>query len=220
MQHELILILDFGSQYTQLIARRVRELGVYCEIVPFYYSLDKIIERNPKGVILSGGPSSVYEEDAPKVSAGFYDTLKIPILGICYGMQLMATDLGGSSTPAAKREYGHAELKLLSGKSRLFNELPEKLDVWMSHGDHVTALPDGFRTTATTGDVVTAIENPEKSLYAVQFHPEVSHTPLGKQIISNFVFKIADCKADWSAASCGGFGARSDRKSANVRFCE
>jgi GMP synthase (glutamine-hydrolysing) len=200
MQHELILILDFGSQYTQLIARRVRELGVYCEIVPFHYSLDKIIERQPKGVILSGGPSSVYDEDAPKISIDFYDKINVPILGICYGMQLMATDLGGSSTPASKREYGHAELKLLSGKSLLFNDLPEKLDVWMSHGDHVTNLPEGFRTTATTGDVITAIENAEKNLYAVQFHPEVSHTPQGKQIISNFIFKISDCKADWSAA--------------------
>ncbi len=201
MQHELILILDFGSQYTQLIARRVRELGVYCEIVPFYYSIDKIIERQPKGVILSGGPSSVYDEDAPKINADFYDKVNVPILGICYGMQLMATDLGGSSTPASKREYGHAELKLLSGKSLLFNNLPEKLDVWMSHGDHVTTLPEGFRTTATTGDVVTAIENADKQLYAVQFHPEVSHTPLGKEIISNFIFQISDCKADWSAAS-------------------
>ncbi len=201
MQHELILILDFGSQYTQLIARRVRELGVYCEIVPYHYSLDKIIERQPKGVILSGGPSSVYDDDAPKINADFYDKINVPILGICYGMQLMATDLGGSSTPASKREYGHAELKLLSGKSLLFNDLPEKLDVWMSHGDHVTNLPEGFRTTATTGDVITAIENADKQLYAVQFHPEVSHTPLGKEIISNFIFQISNCTADWSAAS-------------------
>ncbi len=201
MQHELILILDFGSQFTQLIARRVRELGVYCEIVPWTLSVEKIIERNPKGVILSGGPSSVTDEDAPRVSADFYDKLNVPLLGICYGMQLISVDLGGKSEPATQREYGHAQLKRLSGKTTLFVDLPEKLDVWMSHGDHVTQLPEGFTTTATTGDVITAIENPERQIFAVQFHPEVSHTPLGKQIISNFIFNIANCQADWSASA-------------------
>ena len=201
MQHELILILDFGSQFTQLIARRVREQGVYCEIVPFHYSLEKIIERNPKGVILSGGPSSVYDEDAPKVSADFYDRIPVPILGICYGMQLISTNLGGNSVPAERREYGHAQLKRLSGKTALFTDLPEKLDVWMSHGDHVTTLPEGFSTTATTGDVITAIENPDRNIYAVQFHPEVSHTPKGKEIIKNFLFNICGCGSDWSAQS-------------------
>lgn len=201
MQHELILILDFGSQYTQLIARRVREQGVYCEIVPFHYSLEKIVERNPKGVILSGGPSSVYEEDAPQVSADFYEKIKSPILGICYGMQLLAKDLAGEVSPSDKREYGHAQLKRLSGKTVLFDNLPEKLDVWMSHGDHVTKLPEGFRTTATTGEVITAIENPERNIFAVQFHPEVSHTPQGKEIIKNFIFNICECTSDWSAKS-------------------
>lgn len=201
MQHELILILDFGSQYTQLIARRVREQGVYCEIVPFHYPIEKIVKRKPKGVILSGGPSSVYEEDAPKVSADFYDRLTVPLLGICYGMQLISTDLGGESTPAEKREYGHAQLKRLSGKTTLFTGLPEKLDVWMSHGDHVTKLPKGFSTTATTGDVITAIENPERQIFAVQFHPEVSHTPKGKEIIKNFIFNICGCVGDWSASA-------------------
>lgn len=201
MQHELILILDFGSQYTQLIARRVRELGVYCEIVPFHYSLEKIIERKPKGVILSGGPSSVYDEDAPRISTDFYQKLNVPVLGICYGMQLMATDLKGSSKPAAKREYGHAKLHILKLQSQLFQGLPDEIDVWMSHGDHVVSLPEGFKITATTGDVVTAIENTESKLFGVQFHPEVSHTPLGKSIISNFIFKVSKCRADWSAAS-------------------
>jgi GMP synthase (glutamine-hydrolysing) len=200
MHHELILILDFGSQYTQLIARRVREQGVYCEIVPFHYPLEEILERNPKGVILSGGPNSVYDEDAPKVSADFYQRIGAPILGICYGMQLMAVDLGGESKPAARREYGHARLKVLSGKTRLFAELPFELDVWMSHGDHVVSLPEGFHTTATTGDVVTAIENDEKRIFAVQFHPEVSHTPLGKEILRNFLFNICECKGDWTSA--------------------
>ena len=200
MQHELILILDFGSQFTQLIARRVREQGVYCEIHPFHLSVDEIIAKNPKGVILSGGPSSVTDEDAPRVPGDFYDRLQMPILGICYGMQLVAIDLGGTSEPAARREYGHAKLKVLSGKTALFNELPFELDVWMSHGDHVTTLPEGFHVTATTGEVVTAIENADRSIYCVQFHPEVSHTPLGKEILRNFLFQVCGCKGDWTPA--------------------
>lgn len=200
MQHELILILDFGSQYTQLIARRVREQGVYCEIVPFFYPLEKILERNPKGVILSGGPSSVYEQDAPKVSEDFYASIDAPIFGVCYGMNLIATDFGGTAEPSAQREYGHAKLKVLSGETQLFQGLPFELDVWMSHGDHVTALPEGFHQTATTGEMITAIENKEKRVYAVQFHPEVSHTPLGKEILRNFLFDICGCKGDWTSA--------------------
>lgn len=200
-QHELVLILDFGSQYTQLIARRVREQGVYCEIHPYHFSADEIAAKRPKGIILSGGPSSVTDEDAPRVEAGFYDKVDAPVLGICYGMQLAAVDLGGRSEPAARREYGHAKLKVLSGKTQLFDELPFELDVWMSHGDHVTELPPGFQTTATTGDVVTAMENDDRRIYCVQFHPEVSHTPLGKEILRNFLFKICDCKGDWTPSS-------------------
>ncbi len=198
MQHELILILDFGSQYTQLIARRVREQGVYCEIHPFYLSADEIAAKNPKGVILSGGPSSVTDEDAPRVAADFYDKVDSPILGICYGMQMIAVDLGGRNEPAARREYGHAQLKVLSGATKLFNELPFELDVWMSHGDHVTSLPHGFHTTATTGNVITAIESEERQIYAVQFHPEVSHTPLGKEVLRNFLFNVCRCRGDWT----------------------
>ena len=200
MQHELILILDFGSQYTQLIARRVREQGVYCEIVPFHYPLEKIIERAPRGVILSGGPSSVYDRDAPKVSRDFYEKVGAPILGICYGMNLIATDFGGSAEPSSEREYGHAKVRVLSGKTSLFDELPFELDVWMSHGDHVTALPEGFCQTATTGKMITAIENDERRVYAVQFHPEVAHTPLGKEILRNYLFKICGCRGDWTSA--------------------
>ncbi len=200
LQHETIIILDFGSQYTQLIARRVREQGVYCEIHPFHLSEEAIAAKHPKGVILSGGPSSVTDEDAPRVSADFYEKVEAPILGICYGMQLVAVDLGGASEPAERREYGHAQLKVLSGKTALFNELPFELDVWMSHGDHVTRLPDGFQTTATTGNVVTAIESEERGIYCVQFHPEVSHTPLGKEILRNFLFNICGCKGDWTPA--------------------
>ncbi len=199
MQHELILILDFGSQYTQLIARRVREQGVYCEIVPFHYALEKILERNPKGVILSGGPNSVYETDAPQVAEDFYTKINAPILGICYGMQLLAKDLRGAVSPSDKREYGHAKLKVLSGETRMFESLPFELDVWMSHGDHVSKLPEGFHTTATTGDVITAIENAEWQIYGLQFHPEVAHTPLGKEILRNFLFEICECRGDWTA---------------------
>ncbi len=201
MHHELILILDFGSQYTQLIARRVREQGVYCEIHPFNFPVDEIVAKRAKGVILSGGPSSVTDEDAPRVAPDFYDRVGAPVLGICYGMQLVAIDLGGKSEPAARREYGHAKLKVLSGATKLFDELPFELDVWMSHGDHVTTLPAGFHKTATTGDVVTAIENPDRGIYCVQFHPEVSHTPLGKEVLRNFLFNVCGCRGDWTPAS-------------------
>lgn len=201
MHHELILILDFGSQYTQLIARRVREQGVYCEIHPFNLAVDEVVRKRPKGVILSGGPSSVTDEGAPRLTSDFYEKIDVPVLGICYGMQLAAVDLGGASEPAGAREYGHARLKVLSGATRLFNELPFELDVWMSHGDHVTRLPDGFTTTATTGDVVTAMEDESRGIYCVQFHPEVSHTPLGKEILRNFIFKICGCRGDWTPAS-------------------
>jgi GMP synthase (glutamine-hydrolysing) len=198
LQHELILILDFGSQYTQLIARRVREQGVYCEIHPFNVSADAIAAKKPKGVILSGGPSSVTDADAPRVNDDFYKKIKAPVLGICYGMQLVALDLGGKTEPAARREYGHAKASVLSGQTRLFNEMPFELDVWMSHGDHVTQIPTGFHKTATTGDVVTAIESDEHRIYCVQFHPEVSHTPLGKEVLRNFLFGICGCKGDWT----------------------
>jgi GMP synthase (glutamine-hydrolyzing), C-terminal domain or B subunit/GMP synthase (glutamine-hydrolyzing), N-terminal domain or A subunit len=199
LQHELILILDFGSQYTQLIARRVRELGVYCEIVPFSYPLEKIVERSPRGVILSGGPNSVYDEGAPHVEPDFYEKTGVPILGICYGMQLIAKDLNGQVEPSARRGYGHAEVKVLSGETDLFQELPFELDVWMSHGDHVVKMPEGFHKTAKTGEIVTAIENRQRKIYAVQFHPEVSHTPLGKEILRNFLFKVCGCRGDWTS---------------------
>jgi len=198
LHHELILILDFGSQYTQLIARRVREQGVYCEIHPFHLAVDEIAAKRPKGVILSGGPSSVTDKDAPRVEPRFYKGVGAPILGICYGMQMVAVDLDGRNEPAAKREYGHAKVKVLSGATRLFNELPFELDAWMSHGDHVTEVPHGFHQTASTGDVITAMEDDERRIYCVQFHPEVSHTPLGKEILKNFLFEICDCKGDWT----------------------
>lgn len=198
MQHELVLILDFGSQYTQLIARRVREQGIYCEIHPFSLPVEEIRSRSPKGIILSGGPSSVTDDGAPRVTDDFYEKAGSPILGICYGMQLIANDLGGGSEPAERREYGRAELKRLSGKTELFRDLPEKLDVWMSHGDHVTELPEGFSKTATTGEVITAIEDPDRKIYGVQFHPEVAHTPKGSEILHNFLFDVCGCAGDWT----------------------
>lgn len=200
MKHEIILILDFGSQYTQLIARRVRELGVYCEIHPFHISIDEIAARKPKGIILSGGPSSVTDEDAPRLTEDFYAKIDVPVLGICYGMQLIAIDLGGRSEPAARREYGRAKLRVISGQSSLFDGLPSQLDVWMSHGDHVTRLPEGFHKSATTGDVITAFESDQKRIYCVQFHPEVSHTPQGREILRNFLFRICECRGDWTPA--------------------
>ena len=141
------------------------------------------------------------DDDAPRVQPDFFAKVSQPILGICYGMQLAAIDLGGKSAPAARREYGPARLKVLSGGTRLFRELPFELDVWMSHGDHVTEVPSGFDVTATTGDVVTAMENPERGIYCVQFHPEVTHTPLGKEVLRNFLFEICGCKGDWTPAS-------------------
>ena len=200
MNHELIIILDFGSQYTQLIARRVREQGVYCEIHPFHLPIEKIAAKRPRGVILSGGPSSVTDADAPRVTRDFYEKVTAPILGICYGMQLVAIDLGGKIEPAVRREYGRAHAAVMSGGTKLFNELPFELDVWMSHGDHVTELPAGFHKTATTGEVVTAMESDERGIYCVQFHPEVSHTPLGKEVLRNFLFDVCKCKGDWTPA--------------------
>ena len=197
-QHELLLIVDFGSQYTQLIARRVRELGVYCEILPFHTPVADIQALNPRGIILSGGPSSVTDEEAPRVDPSFYESLDKPLLGICYGMQLIAHDLGGKIEPANEREYGHAKLRRRSGPTRLFGNLPEELDVWMSHGDHVTELPEGFNITASTGDVITAIENADRNVFAVQFHPEVAHTPRGKDVLRNFLFYICGFEGDWT----------------------
>jgi GMP synthase (glutamine-hydrolysing) len=200
LHHELIIIIDFGSQYTQLIARRIREQGVYCEIHPFNTTVDEVLAREPKGVILSGGPSSVTDHGAPRLTPDFYDRVNAPVLGICYGMQLVSADLGGATEPGERREYGHAKLKVLSGRTALFDELPFEMDVWMSHGDSVTRLPDGFVKTATTGDIVAAMENADRGIYCVQFHPEVSHTPLGKEVLRNFLFGVCGCRGDWTPA--------------------
>jgi GMP synthase (glutamine-hydrolysing) len=174
-------------------------VGVYCEIHPFNIEIEKIRELNPKGIILSGGPNSVYEDRAPHCQPQLLD-LGIPVLGICYGLQLLSYFLGGKVEPSSRREYGAARIRLLSG-SRLLSNLPPDFPVWMSHGDHVTAPPPGFRVIAETDNALGAVENVERGLYGLQFHPEVAHTPDGKQILSNFVKSICDCVGDWSAAS-------------------
>jgi GMP synthase (glutamine-hydrolysing) len=196
--HETVIILDFGSQYTQLIARRVREAGVYCEILPFNTPLEKIQARHPKGLILSGGPSSVYQTDAPKPESGLVSAIKFPVLGICYGLQVIAVELGGEVESSPSREFGYARLKILDRESPLLKDLPPEMDVWMSHGDSVTSVPSGFRITALTDDAVNAFEDPARGIFGVQFHPEVAHTPLGAQILRNFLYSICGCKGDWS----------------------
>jgi len=199
--HETVIILDFGSQYTQLIARRVREAGVYCEILPFNTALDEVRARRPKGLILSGGPSSVYDDGAPRMSFELSGNGNAPVLGICYGLQLIAHKLGGDVQPATSREYGYARLEVIEPSSRLFAGLPREMDVWMSHGDNVTKLPDDFSVTARTAGAINAFENTSRGIYGLGFHPEVAHTPLGAQVLRNFLLDICGCKGDWTPAA-------------------
>jgi GMP synthase (glutamine-hydrolysing) len=197
-QHETVIILDFGSQYTQLIARRVREAGVYCEILPFNTPVERILVRQPKGLILSGSPSSVYQEQAPRPDAQLLQSSKCPVLGICYGFQILACDMGGEVKASPNREFGYARLKIVDETSCLFTGLPAEMDVWMSHGDQVTSVPPGFRVTALTDDALNAMEDTKRGIFGVQFHPEVAHTPLGAQVLRNFLFSICKCRGDWS----------------------
>jgi len=198
--HSKIIILDFGSQYTQVIARRIRECQVYSEIVRFNVTGSEIAELKPNGIILSGGPASVYDERAPQIDPQIF-SLGVPILGICYGMQLMAHHLGGQVEFSARREYG-AGLLLVTNGSALFEGIGPQLDIWSSHGDKVTTLPDGFRAAARSENSnFAAIENSERKLYGLQFHPEVAHTPRGKEILQNFVFRICHCAMDWTMGS-------------------
>ena len=201
MNHELVLVVDFGGQYSQLIARRVRECGVYCEIIPFNYTLERIKAKNPKAVIFSGGPNSVYAENTPKVDAGIYE-LGIPVLGICYGHQSMAQNLGGEVAHAGVAgEYGKTTV-VLDTNCKLFRTLEQNNLCWMSHQDYVEKVPSGFKIMATTNECpVAAMINDEKNLYGVQFHPEVVHTPFGKQMIKNFLFDICELTGDWTMSS-------------------
>jgi GMP synthase (glutamine-hydrolysing) len=197
---EKILILDFGSQYTQLIARRVRECHVYCELHPFDMALDEIKAFAPTGIILSGGPKSVYEEGAPAIDEELFE-LGIPVLGICYGMQLMSRHFGGEVVAAGKREYGHADLKAAGQPGPLFDGffIDGKSPVWMSHGDHVSIMPRGFEMVARSENApVCAIQHVERKLYGVQFHPEVNHTPQGATFINSFVRTICGCSGNWT----------------------
>ncbi|MCX6173240.1 MAG: glutamine-hydrolyzing GMP synthase [Ignavibacteriales bacterium] len=193
-----ILILDFGSQFTQLIARRIRESKVYSEIHPHTYSIEQIKKEKPVGIILSGGPMSVNESDSPKIPKEILE-LGIPVLGICYGLQLICKILGGKVEPASDREYGKAHLGIIKN-DLLFNGVGDGSVIWMSHGDYVTKLPDGFSLTAKTeNSPLCAISNPQKKIYGIQFHPEVAHTIFGKKILDNFLFDICNCKADWTS---------------------
>lgn len=199
---EKIIILDFGSQYTQLIARRVRESNVYSEIHPFNISFNKLKDLKPDGIILSGGPSSVYDDEAPLITPGVFD-LGIPILGICYGMQLTCYLHKGNVQSHSKREYGKAEIEIDINDDLLNGFLVNsKIQVWMSHGDRIETLPDGFETIAhTDNSPYAAMRNKDKNIYGVQFHPEVVHTPQGSKILDNFIFKICKCSPSWNMKS-------------------
>ena len=197
---ERILILDFGSQYTQLIARRIRELNVYAEIVPFHHSIDDIKNEKPSAIILSGGPSSLYEKDAPRVSDEIFK-LGVPVLGICYGLYVVVNAFKGQSAGASSREYGRAIINV-NKKSELLKGMAKKEQVWMSHGDKVTKIPDGFTVTASSGNAeIAAMENSKSRVYGVQFHPEVYHTTNGIKVLKNFLFRICRLKASWNMES-------------------
>jgi GMP synthase (glutamine-hydrolysing) len=197
VETQSIVVLDFGAQYSQLIARRIREQKVFSVVLPFNASLEEVRSYSPVGIVLSGGPSSVYDKDAPLADKRVFE-LGVPVLGICYGLQFMVYALGGKVRPAAKREYGHAKVELQCSDSQLFRGLPKLLAVWMSHGDSAEELPPGFRLTARTPNALAAIENPEKKMWAVQFHPEVHHTPLGTDILRNFALNICGAQPTWT----------------------
>jgi len=197
---DLVLVLDFGGQYNQLIARRIRECHVYCEMIPYYTSLKEILARKPKGIVFSGGPASVYAPGAPRIDPALYEA-GIPILGICYGMQLMAHDLGGRVEEAQGKEYGKTMVEIVS-EDALFEGLPSPMQCWMSHGDYISLPPPGFQVTACSEYTpVAAMSDPRRKLYGVQFHPEVRHTPLGQEILRRFLYKVCGVKGDWTVSS-------------------
>ena len=200
METQSIVVLDFGAQYSQLIARRIREQNVFSVVLPCTASLDEIKSYSPAGIVLSGGPSSVYDADAPPADERVLH-LGLPVLGICYGLQFMVYKLGGKVRAADKREYGHAQVELLNAASLLFTGLRGPLTVWMSHGDEAMELPPGFELIGKTSNAVAAIQNAAQKFYAVQFHPEVHHTPQGTEILRNFVFDVCGAKANWTAQS-------------------
>ena len=194
---EAVAIIDFGSQYSHLIARRVRECNVYCELFPYDTPFKKIMALQPKGFILSGGPASVYEKGATLAPVEVYES-HLPVLGICYGMQLITHQLGGTVEPGLKREYGQAVLHVSDESSPLFLELPDSLTVWMSHGDHVIDMPPGYGALAYTENVPNAVISDGSRIFGLQFHPEVVHTPQGREILKNFLFRICGCHGTWT----------------------
>src|SRR6195256_6568639 len=200
-----VVVLDFGGQYTQLIARRIREQQVFSSIFPCSTSMEEIMKLEPVGVVLSGGPSSVYDPEAPKCDPKLL-ALGVPVLGICYGMQWITHTLGGKVEKAERREYGRAQLNLEDstkgdGGSELFTGIPASLRVWNSHGDHVRALPEGFRTIAHTENAIAAVEDAKRKIYAVEFHPEVNHTERGTELLRNFLFNVCKAAPKWSGAA-------------------
>ena len=197
MKRELVIVLDFGGQYNQLVARRVRECNVYCEIYSYKTDFEKIKEMNPKGIILTGGPNSCYLEDSPTYQKELFE-LGIPVLGLCYGAQLMQHVLGGKVERADVREYGKSNLIISKPESKLFKDVPKESICWMSHFDYISKIAPGFEITSYTKDCpVASCENEEQKLYAIQFHPEVLHTEYGKNILSNFVMDVCNCSGDW-----------------------
>jgi GMP synthase (glutamine-hydrolysing) len=196
-EREAIIVIDFGSQYSMLIARRIRECQVYCELVPHDTPWEKIAPLNPRGFILSGGPASVYDEEAPLAPPYIYEG-HLPILGICYGMQVLTTQLGGEVTPGTQREYGHAVLYLSDEDSPLFADLPSPSPVWMSHGDRIEDMPPGFRSLAYTENSPVAVMGNDDRIFGLQFHPEVAHTPYGKTILRNFAYRVCRCQGNWT----------------------
>jgi len=207
-----IVVLDFGGQYTQLIARRIREQQVFSAILPCTASIEEIRALEPVGIVLSGGPSSVYDATAPVCDPKVLQ-LNVPVLGICYGMQWMAHTLGGKVEPAERREYGRAELAIEKG-SKLFADCPNRFKIWNSHGDHVVGVPEGFSVTGRTDNAIGAVENAAKKLYGVEFHPEVNHTERGTEILNNFVFQICGAKQNWDRAGFIASMVESIRKQA------
>ncbi|MBN1571203.1 MAG: glutamine-hydrolyzing GMP synthase [Acidobacteria bacterium] len=200
MYHENVLILDFGSQYTQLIARRVRELSVYCEIIPYYDAAEKIRETRPFGIILSGSPDSVIREGSPALPLELFKA-ELPVLGICYGLQLIAASLGGRVVSGGdRREFGKAIVDV-SEQDMLWTDLPDQFQAWMSHGDRVETLPSGFKVLARSGGLIAAAGAPDRRIWGLQFHPEVVHTHHGTDILKNFLFKACGCKGDWTMAA-------------------
>ena len=197
---ESVVVLDYGSQFSMLIARRIREASVYSELLPWDSPPEKLNHLNVKAFVLSGGPASVYDEDAPQLP-DWVIASGVPVLGICYGMQLLAHKLGGTVAPATSREYGHAILEVGEASSGLFQSLPGSLPVWMSHGDRIEKLPPGFRSIAQSQNAPIAAMSDDAGHYGIQFHPEVVHTPQGEQIIRNFLFEVAGCAGDWTASS-------------------